>query len=143
MMADPASSPAVALSRHSPINDLISIILRTGVYLASAVLLVGLAVFFVKGPADTGLLRSVMRDSQVLPHVPDTLGAVARGVAILDPAALMQLGVLVLVATPVVRVAASIFIFLFETDWLYAVLTCIVLALLLFSIFFLGALGHG
>jgi uncharacterized membrane protein len=52
---------------------------------------------------------------------------------------LIQLGLLVLIATPVARVAFSFFAFLYERDWTYVFVTVLVLGLLLYSLF--G--GHG
>jgi uncharacterized membrane protein len=52
---------------------------------------------------------------------------------------LIQLGVLVLIATPIARVAFSVFVFLYERDWTYVLITLVVLALLFYSL--LG--GHG
>lgn len=60
---------------------------------------------------------------------------VAAGLAVLRPIALAQAGLLVLVATPVFRVAVSLVAFLLEHDRLYAAITATVLALLLVSIF--------
>jgi uncharacterized membrane protein len=45
------------------------------------------------------------------------------------------LGLLLLIATPVARVAFSIFGFAAEKDWMYVVFTIIVLAILLYSLF--------
>jgi uncharacterized membrane protein len=50
------------------------------------------------------------------------------------------LGLLMLIATPVMRVAASIFAFVYEHDYVYVTITAIVLALLLLS-FVLGKAG--
>ena len=56
--------------------------------------------------------------------------------AVLRPLAVFQFGLLVLVATPVVRVAATALGFAFIGDRLYVALCLIVLALLLGSLFF-------
>ncbi|PXV62089.1 putative membrane protein [Dysgonomonas alginatilytica] len=48
-----------------------------------------------------------------------------------DGAAIVQFGVLVLIATPIIRVAFSAFSFLIEKDYLYVVITLIVLAIIL------------
>ncbi len=53
----------------------------------------------------------------------------------LRPIAIAQLGLLVLVATPVVRVMASVVGFTLEGDRLYAAITLAVLAILLVSLF--------
>ncbi len=53
----------------------------------------------------------------------------------LRPVAIAQLGLLVLVATPVLRVTASVFGYLLEGDRTYALITACVLAILLLSLF--------
>jgi uncharacterized membrane protein len=50
---------------------------------------------------------------------------------------LIQFGLLILIATPVARVAFSLFAFSYQRDWTYVVITAMVLALLLYSL--LGA----
>lgn len=52
-----------------------------------------------------------------------------------DGAAIVQFGVLVLIATPIIRVAFSAFSFLIEKDYLYVVITLIVLAIILANMF--------
>jgi uncharacterized membrane protein len=46
----------------------------------------------------------------------------------------IQLGLLLLVATPIARVIFSVFAFARERDWLYVLLTLIVLGVLLYSL---------
>ena len=65
---------------------------------------------------------------------PRTFGGVWRGTTVLRPFAVVELGVLLLIATPVVRVAASVILFLVERDYLYTGITLAVLTLLLISI---------
>ena len=64
-------------------------------------------------------------------------GGLASRLGILEPLAIAQLGLLTLLATPVVRVAASVVAFASEGDRLYTAITAIVLAILLASIFLL------
>ncbi|MDG6964168.1 MAG: DUF1634 domain-containing protein, partial [Nitrososphaerota archaeon] len=59
--------------------------------------------------------------------------ALALGVAKLDPFSVIELGVIVLIATPVSRVFFSILLFAAEKDMTYVKITLVVLALLLFS----------
>ena len=54
----------------------------------------------------------------------------------LDGLAIIQLGVAVLIATPILRVAFSIVAFAIERDKIYVVITCIVLAIILGNMFF-------
>ena len=64
-------------------------------------------------------------------------GGLTSRLGILEPLAIAQLGLLTLLATPVVRVAASVVAFASEGDRLYTAITAIVLAILLASIFLL------
>lgn len=49
--------------------------------------------------------------------------------------AIIQLGILTLIATPVLRVVFSVVAFLYEKDYLYVTFTLIVLGILLYSLF--------
>ncbi len=66
---------------------------------------------------------------------PTDFGAVLDGLGALRPIALAQLGLLVLLATPVLRVAASVVGFALEHDAIYTAITLAVLAILLASLF--------
>jgi uncharacterized membrane protein len=74
---------------------------------------------------------SVFRgDSSDLRSVSDVL----RGVAARDPRAIVQFGIILLIATPVARVALTLVAFLLQQDRLYAALTTLVLAVLLYGL---------
>ncbi len=104
----------------------ISSSLRVGVYLSAVVIAIGLILLFVTG-------RSGYQTDQF----PTTVGEVLSGTIYLKPSAITSLGLLLLIATPVFRVAASVLLFLFEKDYLYTVITLIVLCILIIS-FMLG-----
>jgi uncharacterized membrane protein len=57
--------------------------------------------------------------------------AIIAGAAHLDPASLMQLGALLLIATPAARVVFSLTLFVLRRDPMYVVITLAVLAALL------------
>ena len=105
-------------------------LLRTGVIVAASVVLTG-GVFYLahawSSPTHYGMFRSEPGD---LRHIS---GIVRESVA-LHPAGIIQLGLLLLIATPVARVAFSVWAFAEERDWLYVAVTLLVLALLLFSL---------
>ncbi len=63
--------------------------------------------------------------------------AMGANLAALRPVGLAQLGLVVLLATPVARVGASVAAFVLEGDRLYAGITTIVLVVLLASLFIL------
>jgi uncharacterized membrane protein YfcA/uncharacterized membrane protein len=68
---------------------------------------------------------------------PQNLNEVYQGLASFRPQAVITLGLLLLILTPVIRVATSVVIFAYEKDGKYVVITTTVLAILLIS-FFLG-----
>ena len=107
---------------------IISGVLRGGVLLSVAIILGGAAWFFY--------LTSI--GGLVHPSFPDTLPAVWHGLLALDPPSIIVVGLLVLLATPVMRVAVSIIAFALEEDRTYVTITTPVLAILLFSIFGIG-----
>ncbi len=76
-----------------------------------------------------GLVLAVLQ-GEGLPHdvvgVQDLLGAARRG----DPAAYLSLGLLVLLATPVLRVAGALAVFALERDRRYVLVTAAVLAVM-------------
>ena len=68
---------------------------------------------------------------------PRTMGEVIAGVREMRGQAIVVVGLLLLIATPVMRVAVSIVAFAVERDWVFATITGVVLGLLLLS-FFIG-----
>ena len=108
----------------------ISNILRGGVLLSAAIIIIGVVMFYVR-------YAMHVADTHSFPH---SLGAVISGIAQGDARSVIVLGLLVLLMTPVLRVAVSIVAFAVERDWRYVVITAIVLFVLLLS-FFLGRGG--
>lgn len=60
-----------------------------------------------------------------------SLGGIFSGLSSFRTESLIQLGVLVLMLTPIARVVLSIFDFAIQRDWLYAVITAVVLAVII------------
>ena len=119
-----------ALVRRAEV--VISNVLRGGVLLSAITITAGVLLFYV---------RSAQTAQGLLDHpYPHTLAAVFSGLALGDPIAIIALGLLLLLATPVVRVAVSIFAFALERDWRYVAITALVLAILIAS-FLLGKGG--
>jgi uncharacterized membrane protein len=136
----PTGGAGAAGERRGPLMSperfriMVSTILLLGVT-ASAVLiaagfLTALAVGWQGSIAGLAVPGGTTADPTDFGALPDRLGA-------LEPLALSQLGLLALLATPVLRVAASVVGFALEGDRLYAGLTFAVLAVLLLSIFVL------
>jgi uncharacterized membrane protein len=108
---------------------LVSGVLIVGVVTSAVLITVGFATSLVVGWG--GSLRGL--PATTLPS--SNFSAVATGLRELRPIAFAQAGLLVLIATPVIRVMASVLAFAFEGDRLYAAITVAVLAILLVSLF--------
>jgi uncharacterized membrane protein len=113
---------------------MISNLLRVGVTTSLVLIVIGTLVSFVRHPADLNSpdeLASLVRPGAALPH---SLSDVMMGLRELRGQAVVSLGLLVLIATPMMRVAVSILAFLREGDRLYTLITLAVLCLLLLSL---------
>jgi uncharacterized membrane protein len=107
----------------------VSTVLRTGVVTAAALTSVGFAMSLLVG-WNGSLLGAAPTAS-----APTDFSRLVSGLLALRPVAFAQAGLLVLLATPVLRVATSVAGFWLEGDRLYVAITLAVLAVLLGSIF--------
>jgi uncharacterized membrane protein len=112
------------------IDRIISILLRSGVLISALVVLTGGILYLVRYGAalpQYAVFRGEPPDLRSLSGiVKDVLAFKSRG--------LIQFGLLLLVATPVARVAFSIFAFALQRDRTYVIITLIVLGVLLYSL---------
>jgi len=111
-------------------DRIISVLLRSGVLISALVVLVGGILYLIRyGTAmpDYGVFRGEPADLRSLSGiVKDVLSFKRRGI--------IQFGLLLLIATPVARVAFSIFAFALQRDRTYVIVTLIVLSVLLYSL---------
>ena len=115
----------------------ISAILRMGVAISLGTVVLGIIVSFTRHPnyvSSATELRRLTRPGAAFPH---TLREVGRSLGNLHGQGIVMLGLLLLIATPVMRVAVSILAFIFQRDWVFVTITSVVLALLVLS-FVLG-----
>jgi uncharacterized membrane protein len=110
-------------------DEMISRLLRTGVIVSSIVVLIG-GVFYL---AQSGMLKPVYEPFHREPHHLRGLADIVRGVFTWNPRNWIQFGLLILVATPVARVALCVITFIKQRDRTYIVLTLIVLCVLIFG----------
>jgi uncharacterized membrane protein len=104
-------------------------LLQVGVLLASFVMLAGGILYVRAHHGATPDYRVFQSEPQALRHV----GGVVKGVAAGESAAVIQLAVLLLIATPVARVVFALIAFGIERDKLYMAVSAVVLAVLLFG----------
>jgi uncharacterized membrane protein len=110
--------------------------------LVSGVLIVGVVTSATLITAGFVAAMLVGWDGSLLGRSPTDASAtdfsgIVDGLIALRPIAIAQAGLLVLLATPVLRVAASVAAFTLEGDRLYAAITLVVLIVLLTSLFLL------
>lgn len=114
------------------IEHILGNILRIGVIIAASVVLIG-AVFYLFRHGN---------------EIPDYYSFVFNPFSVNDPIgllkevfdlkslAIIKLGILLLVGTPILRVIISIIAFIYERDLMYVAFTLIVLVVLFFSFFY-------
>ncbi len=122
---------------------LISGLLRWGVGVSMAVVMLGVVVTFMRHPeyvySDADLPALTGRTGQG--QFTNTLGGVWEGLKAGRGQAIVDAGLILLILTPVMRVGASVVIFLRERDRRYVGITLFVFAMLLLSFVF-GKAGH-
>ena len=123
------------LKDPSSMNNILGIVLRSGVVLSGVIIATGTGLFIANHSLDDTSSYLAYNPS-IVPHgnFPTSLASIASGLASLNPSSIIQLGFLVLLATPVTRFALSLFLFAAERDRKFVYLTAAVLAILLFSI---------
>ena len=116
--------------RDRRLEAILGNLLRSGVLLSAAVVFAGACVYLLRHahePANYRIFRGEPSEFRTIPGViRSALGGHGRG--------LIQLGLLLLIATPIARVALSIVGFTLERDRMYVVFTVIVLVILLYSL---------
>ena len=122
-------------SGHSSADDrveqTVGNLLRVGVLIAAAVAVLGGAVFLWRhggGHPDYRVFRGEPTDLS-------TVTGILAGAAQLQSRAVVQLGIILLIATPIARVMLTLVAFAMRRDRMYVLITMVVLALLLFSLF--------
>ncbi len=112
------------------VNQIIGNLLRAGVVIAALVVLTGGVAYLAGHGGDITAKRAFVSEPMELRSVPE----IVRGALSWRSLALIQFGLLLLIATPIARVAFSILAFAMQRDGTYVVVTLIVLSLLLFSL---------
>jgi len=108
----------------------ISNLLRSGVLVSALVVLFGGVLYLARhghSPTDYRVFRGEPSELR-------SVGGILRDAVALSGRGVIQLGLLLLIATPVARVAFSIFGFAEERDRMYVVIASIVLLVLAYSL---------
>lgn len=121
---------------HGPsdyaVEQLVGRLLQFGVLLSAVIVAIGGVMLLTRHGSDVPLYSSFRGE----PYELSTLTGVARGLFARDPRAIIQFGLVLLIATPVLRVAFTLVAFMLQHDRKYVLITAIVLTLLLYGLVF-------
>ena len=112
------------------VEQTIGALLRYGLIIAATVVSVGAIVYLYRHGSELPMYRLFRGEPADLRGI----GGIVRGAAEWRGTGLIQLGLLLLLATPVARVVFSILAFALQRDRFYVLVTVVVLAILLYSI---------
>jgi uncharacterized membrane protein len=124
-MADPQSWT------DSKVEQIVGNLLRTGVMLAAVVVAAGGMLYLVRHGAESPDLHVFQGEPANLRIPMGVVTNVCEGSA----RGVIQLGILLLIATPVARVVFSVFAFGVQRDYAYVCITLLALAVLFYSLF--------
>jgi len=112
------------------IDALLSQVLRWGVLVSAAIIALGVALYIARGGA-----HAVFFAPRGAPATwntdPQSLHVVLNGLTSAQPVAVTDLGLLLLMITPVVSVGIAVVAFAARRDWLYVAIAGFVFAMLL------------
>lgn len=143
ILGDDARSEALRkqLEKIHRAESVISAVLRIGVLLSLSVVVFGVVVSFVGKPGtylhSNAINKALLTKSSNYPH---SLSAVFSGLSHFQGEAIIVFGLIILLATPILRVLVSAVIFAFQRDRYFVPITVFVFLVLVTS-FLLGKAG--
>jgi uncharacterized membrane protein len=130
-----ATPSAVDPAADQRLDELLGNLLRAGVLIAAAVVLAGGVLHLVQHGREE---VPPYTQSRKQPEYLRSLTGIVTDAFTGDSRGIIQLGILLLIGTPIARVVFSVFAFFQQRDHLYVVVTIIVLVILLYSLLFSG-----
>ncbi|MFX1703587.1 DUF1634 domain-containing protein [Chitinophaga sp. CC14] len=115
--------------RDKDIQQLIGKQLRIGVIVSSIIVFVGGVIYLVRHGHEQPSYGDFTGVREGLTNLP----GIWQGVIENKGMNIIQLGIVLLIATPIIRIAFSVIAFLIEKDYLYVGITLLVLGIILFS----------
>jgi uncharacterized membrane protein len=112
------------------VEKIVGNLLRSGVIAAAIVVLAGGIIYLIRYGAN-------LPDYSIFHGVPTefrSVGGIITAAFAVRSRGLIQLGLLLLIATPVARVSFSIFAFTLQRDRIYTIITLVVLGVLIYSL---------
>ncbi len=130
MAASPTGSERPGGAADRRLEQVLGNLLRAGVWTAAAVVLAGAVIELSRHGGAAPRYHVFLGEPSELRHV----GGIVRAAGTLDGRGVVQLGLVLLMATPIARVVFSLVGFALEKDRTYVVATLIVLLVLLYGL---------
>lgn len=112
------------------IESVMGTLLITGVVISGALILFG-GVYYL---TQSGFSKPEFHTFSGEPSGLRSIKQIFEGFIHFDSLSIIQMGLLLLIATPVARVVFAVIAFFLEKDYLYVIISLIVLAILIYSI---------
>jgi uncharacterized membrane protein len=128
------AAKTTSVERH--MANLIGRTLRIGVVTSAALIVLGLVLFFATDKGPQTVDEALGKTSEIVQIRPSTI---IDGLRDTSPESYIQLGILVLILTPIIRVAMTAWLFARQRDWTFVALATIVLCILLLGLLGIGA----
>ena len=123
------------------VEILISWLLRVGVVTSLSMIVIGLLLMFIHHPSYLISMMDLQRLTSPGAAFPHTLREVVDGLLVGRGQAVVAVGLLVLIVTPIMRVTVSIIGFALQRDRAFVLITSVVLTILIIS-FVLGKINN-
>ena|SRR5579863_4455851 len=115
-------------------EEQMGVLLRTGVVASCIIMSAGAVLYLLRHGGESESYTTFHGEPASL----ENLRGILHGAFAGDARGLIQLGVLVLIATPVMRVAFAVFAFARQRQWIFSLVSLTVLGLLIFGLFVRG-----
>jgi len=114
------------------VEQIIGRLLQLGVLIAAGVVLFGAILLLAKHGGTSAAYSQFSGEPKEL----RTVAGIVRAAAGMNPAAIVQFGLVLLIATPIARVGFTLVAFVLQRDRTYVAVTTLVMILLLFGLIF-------
>lgn len=118
-------------NHNTSLDHVLSTVLRLGLFLAIVVVFYGGFLLLWQSGFEVVDYRIFDGESASLKEFSHILEGVAKN----NPLSIIQLGIIILLSTPILRVLSCLILFAAERDMLYVTISAIVLAILLYANF--------
>lgn len=119
-------------TKKQDMQSLIGRSLRFGVTLACLIALAG-GLYYILRHGSEAIPDYKHFDPNNIPQSYTTLNGICNGLLSTSATEWIQLGVIILIVTPIFRIVLSLVEYLGQRDWLYVIITLIVLLVIIFN----------